>query len=258
MAATFEVSAVTALFREIAAELARAGGTPQVLDQLCAIAVERVDGAEWAGVSEGHRGTFHTVAATGDVVREVDAVQYALASGPCVDAMADDHVFNAPDLAVDPRWPEFGRAAADKGVRSMMSYRLFLEEESDRIAALNLYSGSVAAFDDIDERLAVMLATHGAMALSRAVESARADNLSVALVSSREIGISIGILMATYRIPRDEAFQILRLFSQRTHRKLADIAAEVANTGALPDLPNPRPRRSPASLKTGPEAAANG
>ena len=40
--------------------------------------------------------------------------------------------------------------------------------------------------------------------------------------------------MAHHQLTRDQAFDLLRLASQRTNRKLADIAREVAETGADP------------------------
>jgi hypothetical protein len=49
--------------------------------------------------------------------------------------------------------------------------------------------------------------------------------------------MAIGVLMAHHKITEDEAFTLLRLASQALHRKLRDIAAEVAETGILPDLP---------------------
>ena len=58
-----------------------------------------------------------------------------------------------------------------------------------------------------------------------------------ALESSREIGTAIGILMARELCTADQAFDLLRVASQHTHRKLRDIAAHVKETGALPDLP---------------------
>jgi hypothetical protein len=63
------------------------------------------------------------------------------------------------------------------------------------------------------------------------------DNLELALSSSREIGIAMGILMSTHKIRSDQGFDLLRRVSQRTHRKLHDIALDVATTGAI-DLPN--------------------
>jgi AmiR/NasT family two-component response regulator len=44
----------------------------------------------------------------------------------------------------------------------------------------------------------------------------------------------MGIIMASYKVTREQAFDLLRLASQKSHRKVAEIAAEVADTGALP------------------------
>jgi AmiR/NasT family two-component response regulator len=46
--------------------------------------------------------------------------------------------------------------------------------------------------------------------------------------------MAIGILMAIRRIGQDEAFDLLRMVSQRTNRKLREIADEVVHTGQLP------------------------
>lgn len=59
------------------------------------------------------------------------------------------------------------------------------------------------------------------------------DNLTIALDSSRQIGAALGILMATHKITLEAAFDVLRRTSQRTHRKLREIAADVVDTGWL-------------------------
>jgi hypothetical protein len=58
-------------------------------------------------------------------------------------------------------------------------------------------------------------------------------NLEIALHSSREIGAAIGVVMVQHRTTADRAFDLLREHSQRTHRKLRDIAADVLLTGSL-------------------------
>ena len=70
-----------------------------------------------------------------------------------------------------------------------------------------------------------------------ALEEARdhADHLHAALLSSRQIGIAIGIVMERYKLPADRAFAILRQLSMDLNRKLADIALEIAGTGAVPE-----------------------
>jgi len=85
-----------------------------------------VTGDQTAGVSLGRGGRFSTPAATEEAVRTVDALQYRLGSGPCVDAIVQDTTtFNAADLRTDPRWPQFGRTAYEQtGIVSMLSSRM--------------------------------------------------------------------------------------------------------------------------------------
>ncbi len=54
-----------------------------------------------------------------------------------------------------------------------------------------------------------------------------------ALESNREIGVAMGILMEKERFTRAQAFDVLRVASQDSNRKLSDIAMDVASTGAL-------------------------
>jgi hypothetical protein len=67
----------------------------------------------------------------------------------------------------------------------------------------------------------------------------RAANLEEALATNREIGQAIGILMATDHLTAEQAFERLRTASQHSHRKLRDIAADVAETGVLTVTPEP-------------------
>jgi AmiR/NasT family two-component response regulator len=60
-------------------------------------------------------------------------------------------------------------------------------------------------------------------------------NLEIALATNRRIGIAIGILMQAGKITEDEAFDSLRIVSQRTQERLSVVAARVAHTGTLDD-----------------------
>jgi GAF domain-containing protein len=203
---------------------------------LARAAVARVPGVEWASITRGRRGSFTTIAATHPAASTVDDLQYELGGGPCVDAIVQQGVLVTGDLAADPRWPELGRhAAAAVGVRSMLSFRLFFDDD-ELIAGLNLYATRADAFDDGSLAVGTLLATQGALAFSAALARERAGQLQQALTRSRDIGVAIGVLMARLRIPRTQAFDLLRTVSQHTNRKLASIAAEIAETGTV-DLP---------------------
>jgi GAF domain-containing protein len=122
------------------------------------------------------------------------------------------------DLRLDSRWPAFGhRAVEQTGIVSMLSLRLYLEDDHGLIAGLNIYSHEPNAFDAASEWMAILLATHGALAASRAQARNRAENLAIALGTSREIGIAIGILVATHKITRDQMSDT-RTYSHETQR----------------------------------------
>ena len=67
--------------------------------------------------------------------------------------------------------------------------------------------------------------------LAAAIE--HGENLQVALASNRRIGMAIGILMVTGRLPEDVAFERLREASMRRNVKLRDVAEDVIHTGTL-------------------------
>jgi AmiR/NasT family two-component response regulator len=96
-----------------------------------------------------------------------------------------------------------------------------------------VYSDTVGAFGAHTEPVGVAIAAQAAIAYHAALQQDTIDNLRIALETSRTIGTAIGVLMALHKITVDEAFAVLRTASQRSHRKLRDIAEEVVRTGTV-------------------------
>ena len=210
------------------------------LEELVQLALEQVPQARWASVTMLRAGRFTTAASSGGAAVRADALQYELGSGPCVNSAREGSLYVTPDAASDPRWVRWGRRAAEEaGVHSVLAQRLLLHHEADAVAALNLYSDRVDAFDEVSVGVVLVLATHAAAVVNELVAEGRAEHLERALESNREIGVAMGILMQQHLFTRDEAFDVLRVASQHANRKLADIAAEVADTGTLA-IPTPR------------------
>jgi hypothetical protein len=175
-----------------------------------------------------------TVAATGQLARKVDRIQYQTGQGPCLEAVAGHDVTRAADLRTDTQWPEFARrCVAETSIRSMFSLRLFLSRD-DR-AALNFYAQRPAAFDDLDVAVGAMFAPFAALAAQNGIQARQIENLETALATSRQIGVAIGILMARQLVTYEEAFAQLVDASQYLNRKVRDIAVEVRDTGQLPE-----------------------
>lgn len=202
------------------------------------LALDRIPHATAASITTLKNGRFVTSAATDDVARRADAIQYDLGSGPCIDAIVDQAIYNPQDLASDERWPEYGRRVqAELGLSSMLSYRMNLEF-AGVIAGLNLYGREPDAFDEHDLAEGLLLTTHAAQAVSAAHLRDRAENLERALSSNRDIGTAVGVLMAQHKLTGDQAFDLLRIASQNTNRKLQAVALDVIDTGALDVTPH--------------------
>jgi AmiR/NasT family two-component response regulator len=75
--------------------------------------------------------------------------------------------------------------------------------------------------------------SYEALAKEAEAQRTRADRLELALESNRTIGIAMGILMHRHKVTAETAFGMLRDASQHWHRKLRDVAEEVARTGEL-------------------------
>ena len=191
--------------------------------------------ARWASITILRGGTFRTIASTSPTADGVDRLQYDFGAGPCVDAVREDTMYLTGDVTAEERWQPLGKQLhAAYGVRSMLAYRLHLLDETAAIAGLNFSSDQPDAFSPVDVQRGKVLATHCALLVSASLAQDKASNLFRALQSNREIGVAVGVIMAHHHLTRDQAFDILRLASQRTNRKLCDIAREVADTGADP------------------------
>ncbi|MDP9091910.1 MAG: GAF and ANTAR domain-containing protein [Actinomycetota bacterium] len=241
MSTDYSFAEFASIFADVERELAPLADSESVLRAITTIAVREVPGAEYAGITRARNGSFRTLAPTSHLVMSIDEIQYNLGSGPCVDAIVKDHAFLSGDLRTDDRWPDFGPLAFESaGVLSMFSSRLYLEDPNDHAVSLNMYSAAPDAFDERSQAVGLLLATHGALAVASAAAREHAENLRQALKSSRDIGVAMGVIMNQYKVTRDQAFDLLRIASQHNHRKLAEIAVEVGDTGLMPEIPTGR------------------
>jgi GAF domain-containing protein len=181
------------------------------------------------------RSTVQPRASTGALPRELDVLQEKLGQGPCLDAVWEHEVVRVDDLSTDDRWPKFARQASERGVRSMVCFRLFVE--GDRLGALNMYSRTAHAFDEESQDVGRLFAAHAAIAVAGAEHEA---NLRTALTSRDVIGQAKGILMERHKLTAAQAFGVLAQVSQELNRKLIDVAREVCDTGAVPGGRRPR------------------
>lgn len=229
----------TRQLREVAAVLSElqdrlsAASVGSLAQSVVDATVELLPAARWCSISVQENGRFRTLVATDEFALTIDALQYEVGTGPCIDAALDDTLNVSQDLRTETRWAEYARRASQAGVRSVVAYQLNLLVEG-QAAGLNLYSDLPDAFDEETVWMGRLLATHASLGVSLALARRKAENLEMALRSNREIGTAMGVLMGLHRVTRDQAFDLLRLASQHTNRKVASIADDVITSGRVP------------------------
>jgi serine phosphatase RsbU (regulator of sigma subunit) len=174
---------MAAAFAEVARVLQAEETAQRTLQKIVDLAAQMIPGCEEAGVSLVRGQRIETPAASGELPGQVDRLQYESGEGPCLDAIRSRDVFVTDDLTREQRWPHFAAAAAaETGVHSMLSFRLFVEH--DTLGALNLYSRSTTAFDADSHAVGAVLAAHAAVALASAAEHDKAERLQQELAAS--------------------------------------------------------------------------
>jgi GAF domain-containing protein len=219
-------------FGELARSMQGEKGVEQTLDAIVRAAAETVPGAEEASISAViARREVRTPAATGELPRAVDRAQYETCQGPCLDSLYHQQSLRLPDIRSEPRWPDFSARATELGVRSMLAVQLYVDGQD--LGALNLHSRQVDAFTDESEEIALIFASHAAVAFAGAKTQ---DQLETAIDRRDLIGQAKGVLIERYKISGQEAFRLLVVTSQTTNIKLFDVAEYLVRTGELASL----------------------
>lgn len=215
-----------------------------ILHGLAQVAVQVFRGAEAASVTLVEAGGApSTPASTGALAGRMDAVQYALGQGPCLEAATavEWTALLVRDLRNEVRWPALAAQATATGARSVMSVSLFAGPSPGAggvrhaLGSLNLYASTTGAFGESERDTALLLALYAALALAatEAVNDAseRIDQLKEAMATRNVIGQAQGILMERHRLTAGQAFDRLRTASMNLNRKLRDVAKDLSETG---------------------------
>lgn len=142
---------------EILSVLAQGGEPVSLPARLCAACLSAlpVTGVG-AALMTGDGPSGVVVAATDERARQLEELQFALGEGPCVEASSSGRSVLEPDLTGDgsPRWPRFGAAVLDAGVRAVFAFPLRVG--AIRVGVLDLYRDTPGQLTtpDITEALA--------------------------------------------------------------------------------------------------------
>jgi hypothetical protein len=204
---------------DLAIEFEDQSSTESTLRSIVAGAVGIVPGARWAGVSLIQGREVNSRAPSEELVDELDKIQTAVKEGPYLSALRENHTVHIDDMAAETRWPRFAGAAMERGVRSLLSFRLFVRRGS--LGALNLYGDDAGVFNNDSVLIGEVLAQHASVAM---VGAAAESQFQTALASRVNIGQAKGILMHRSNVTGLHVFRMLVGASQKTNIKLVDVA----------------------------------
>jgi anti-anti-sigma factor len=202
-----------------------------------------VVGADGVSITLPRHGRFGTVAASNDVVLEMDHDQYDTGEGPCLDAATQGERFHIDSLGDEARWPDFVPRARARGIESILSTPLVGVDGP--IGALNVYSRTIGAFAVHEKEWADQFASEAAAVVSSAQLKPPVQELSSqirrALVSREVIALAQGMVMQRDGTSPEAAHAVLMQLSRRTGKRLRDVSDDLVRaSGAGPAAGAPR------------------
>ncbi|BCQ09848.1 hypothetical protein JMUB5695_03298 [Mycobacterium heckeshornense] len=217
------------------AEIIYQGSDPSdVYAAICVAATLIVPGCDHASLLLRRNGGYVTVGASDRIAQQIDDLELSVGDGPCLDAIEEETPQIEPDLTTPSQWPELAaRLVAETPVRGAMGFRILVDRR--KTGALNLFSDTANRFNTESAGRAIVLAAFASVAINAIAQGEDAATLRRGLLSNREIGKAIGMLMLLHKFSEREAFDLLRRYSQDLNIKLADVArAVIENRGQLP------------------------
>jgi ANTAR domain len=222
------------VFAALAEIIYQGSDASEVYAAICVAATLIVTGCDHASLPVRHDGRYVTVGASDRIAQRIDDLERIVGDGPCIDAIEEETPQIDSDLITPSQWPQLAaRLVAETPVRGAMGFRILVDRR--KTGAPNLFSDTPNAFDTEAAGQAIVLASFASVAINAVAHGEDVAALRRGLLSNREIGKAVGMLMLLHGISEEEAFDMLRRNSQELNIKLADAArAVVERRGPLP------------------------
>ena len=196
-------------------------------------------GADAAGVLVRVDRGLELMAATSHRASELEIYQAQVHDGPCVETIeTGENVDTAGAAELARKWPDFGRAMAAAGFKTVLASPMRWHERV--IGGLNIFWSAARTLTEDEQDLAQAFADISTLALMQSPladdPDAIAQRLRTALHGRVTIERAKGVLAQTDNLEMDEAFARLVQVSDHTERPLSQVAQEI-----LDDIVTRRP-----------------
>ena len=178
------------------------------------------------------RGALKVIASSTEQTRLVELFQLQHDQGPCLECYQTGRpVSEANIAAAGQRWPVFAPAAAGAGFAAVQAIPMRLRGEV--IGAMNLFMRTPGQLDETGLRIGQALADVATIGLlherNLRHQEVLAEQLQGALNSRVVIEQAKGMLAERLGLAMDQAFNLLRTQARTQNRRLAELAAAVAD-----------------------------
>ena len=204
---------------------------PRLLCDECATALP-VDGVGLALMTEA--GPAGLVAATDERATTMEELQFNLGEGPCVDASNLRRPVLHPDLdaTAAARWPAFGPAALEAGIRAIFAFPLHVG--SVRVGVLDLYRAATGGLSSAELLEALSFAEAARRLLLHLQDQMPlGDGLHPDLRDAgpdrSEVHQATGMISVQAGVGLAEALMLLRARAFSTGRSITEVAFDVVN-----------------------------
>lgn len=177
-------------------------------------------------------GVLRLMASTREGVDFIEVAQLSAEAGPCWDCFQTGAPVTVGDISdVADVWPDFARAALDRGYRSVHATPMRLRGRM--IGTMNLFHTAIGEMNPRDIAIAQSLTDVATIAI---IQEQRAHDLETvgaqlqhALDSRIVIEQAKGVIAQSQRISMDAAFGMLRRYARSTNRTLQSVSDDITS-----------------------------
>jgi len=172
---------------------------------------------------------LRNVASSDDRLADLEDLEVRHGTGPCLTAYHTKELVSSDDLAAEPRWDGFPRAAVDRGLGAVLVSPI--PYGNDAVGVIAVFSARRHAWTPEGELAVIAFTDLAALLIATTMQSEQrgevAQQLERALDARTLVEQAKGVLVARDGVSPRDAFERIRTEARRSRRKVADVARDV-------------------------------
>jgi hypothetical protein len=220
----------------VAAVLRDHMGEPDLLSRVCRACTELlpVNGMSISVMNDADR--REVLYASDEVSARIEAIQFSLGEGPCFEAFHTCMPVLVPDLpaAIAPSWPAFAAEMATEPVGAIFAFPL--QSGAICIGAMDLYRRRPGWLSAAELTTALAVVDVAVIVMLNLLAEAEHGDWWLDLPEQREqVHQAVGMLIAAFGIPADQALARLRGYAFAVGRLVDEVAHDIVARRLTPN-----------------------